>query len=109
MHASFGVTFREADSRNVAKLLQLPRVFDVCVLDGEHSAEAATAELRRLRGRCRHFVLHDVVNTRYVDYEYRLLWQALKAAYHGGSEECTMQAPGTRSAFGFGILHGSIV
>lgn len=105
MHDRLGIRFHNFDSRHLNKLTSLPQTIDLCFLDGDHTQAAATAELQGLSGRCRHTVLHDVVN-RVVPADYRQLYQKLKAEQPGKWEECTMQPVGTSDMMGFGIFHG---
>ena len=111
MHGRVGVHFHNADIHSIEigdyflQFSNLPSQFDLCIIDGVHTDSAARAELFRLKGRCKHTVLHDVISTQYVGFDYRYMWLQLKAVRPHLCEECIMQAPGTRSTFGFGILH----
>eukprot|EP00928_Gymnodinium_smaydae_P074153 TRINITY_DN57219_c0_g1_i1.p1 TRINITY_DN57219_c0_g1~~TRINITY_DN57219_c0_g1_i1.p1 ORF type:complete len:305 (+),score=37.34 TRINITY_DN57219_c0_g1_i1:56-970(+) len=105
IHDVFGIRFHLESSDRLNAIKQLPTTFDMCVLDGPHTANATLQLLELLEGRCRHYVLHDVVNRRINDQEYLALWNRLKLARPGAWEECVMQPPGVDGMMGFGILH----
>jgi len=103
----------EAVALAAAHQLTLRQQYDLCLIDGDHSYDAAVGDFEVLRDRCRSFLFHDIVNVPRVGTDSVIrLWRELVRSqwarpgkFEYTTAECTQQpAFSDQALMGLGIV-----